>query len=53
MGILALGTETQWGVIIAVQWIGERYYSIADQSGSIALLPASVVEPCASTSAPR
>ena len=46
MRTLPLGTETQWGLVSAVGWTaGERYYWMIDEHGSVAMLPADVVEP--------
>lgn len=43
---LRLGTETQWGAIGAVGLTGgERYYWMVDKHGSVAMMPACVVEP--------
>lgn len=41
---LPLGTRTNWGIIKAVGWIGERYYWIVDKFGVVSMIPASIVE---------
>lgn len=35
---------TQWGMIVAIGWIGERYYWMEDEYGSIAMIDAFTVE---------
>lgn len=40
---LQLGTETQYGTIVAFGWVGERYYWLVDKLG-VQMLPADVVE---------
>ena len=43
---LPLGTETRWGKIKAVGFIGkERYYWIVTKHGGVAMMPACAVEP--------
>ena len=43
--ILQLGSDTQWGKIIAVGIIeGERYYWMLDKSGTISMMPDFMVE---------
>ena len=42
--LLALGSKTKWGKVVAVGWIGERYYWMIDKYG-VSMMPASVVEP--------
>lgn len=44
MKALCIGTKTKWGVIIAIGWVGERYYWMIDKEKSIAMMPASTVE---------
>ena len=41
--ILPLGTKTQWGEVVSILWIGERYYML-ERENDIALMPADVVE---------
>ena len=38
------GTQTEHGEVLAVGFVGERYYWLADEHGDIAMLPADVVE---------
>ena len=43
--ILSLDSQTKWGRIAAIAWIsGERYYFMIDKNGSVAMMPALVVE---------
>jgi hypothetical protein len=42
--MLKIGTKTKWGIIKAIGWVGERYYWIVAKDGSVAMMPASVVE---------
>lgn len=39
------GSKTKWGRIVAIGWIGERYYWMIDKHGVVSMMPASVVEP--------
>ena len=44
--ILTLGTVIEpWGKLVAVGFVGERYYWFISKYGVITMLPASVVEP--------
>lgn len=43
---LSLGTQTQWGNVAMIGVLsGERYYWMVDKHGSVAMMPASTVEP--------
>lgn len=42
--ILLLGAKTKWGKIIAVGYVGERYYWMIDKYGVVSMMPADVVE---------
>ena len=44
-GIMSLGTQTDFGIIVAVGWVGERYYWLIDRHGVVSMMPACVVEP--------
>ena len=39
-----LGTMTRWGRVVMVGWVGERYYWMVDKHGSVAMMPADIVE---------
>lgn len=39
-----LGDNTKWGTIVAVGWVGERYYWMRDRHGTISMMPADAVE---------
>lgn len=49
MSLLAIGTQTHWGEIVAVQWVGERYYFIMDQLGGVSMMPSDIVEQSATS----
>lgn len=40
-----LGTQTHWGEIVAMQYVGERYYFILDALGGVSMMPADMIEP--------
>jgi hypothetical protein len=42
--MLKLGDSTAWGIVSAILWIGERYYMLLDERGTVSLMPASTVE---------
>lgn len=42
--LLPPGTQTRWGEIVCVQWVGERYYFIVDALGCVSMMPADMVE---------
>ena len=42
--ILPLGTKTQWGKIVMIRWVGERYYWMIDKYGVISMMPADMME---------
>jgi hypothetical protein len=42
--IQKIGTQTQWGKIQAILWIGERYYMCIDKYRSESLMPAAEIE---------
>lgn len=41
--MLAIGTRTQYGIVQAIGWVGERYYWLL-KDGAVAMMPASVIE---------
>lgn len=41
--MLKLGTKTDYGIVIAIGWVGERYYWMI-KCGVISMIPASMVE---------
>ena len=41
--MLKIGDRTKYGKVIAILWIGERYYSF-DDHGTIGLVPAVLAE---------
>ena len=41
---LLLGTKTRWGKIVAVGYVGERYYWMIDKHGTVSMMPAISVE---------
>jgi hypothetical protein len=41
---LALGAQTPFGEIVAIGWVGERYYWCIDASGVVSMMPASLIE---------
>lgn len=45
VSLMTLGTETEWGMIVAVTFTGERYYFIVDAQGTVTMMPASTIEP--------
>ena len=42
--MLRIGSKTRRGDVVAVLWIGERYYSLRQRDGCICLVPAVIVE---------
>ena len=38
--MLSLGTITEWGELIAIGWVGERYYWFINEEGTISMTPA-------------
>ena len=36
---LCIGDKTHWGEIVAVQWVGERYYFIMGSTWGISMMP--------------
>ena len=45
MSLIALGTKTVWGEVVAVGVIqGERYYWMIDKHGTVGMIPAVVAE---------
>jgi hypothetical protein len=42
-GIVRLGISTQWGVVVAVGYVGERYYWML-RNGVVSMMPAKLVE---------
>lgn len=42
--IILIGTETRWGKVVAIGWVGERYYWIINEHQITSMMPASVVE---------
>ena len=43
--MIAIGAQTVYGEVVAVGWVGERYYWLLDGHGVVSTIPASVVEP--------
>jgi hypothetical protein len=43
--IVPIGTQTPYGKIAGVLFIGERYYLLINKEGVVALMPADVIEP--------
>lgn len=37
--MIDIGTETNYGKIVAVGWVGERYYWCSDENGMISMIP--------------
>lgn len=42
--LLRLGTPTYFGKVVAVGWIGERYYWTLDKWGTISMIPSRLLE---------
>ena len=42
--MLSIGTKTQWGIIQAIGFVGERYYWIVDKFGTVSMFPANFLE---------
>ena len=42
--MIMLGTKTIYGEVVAIGWVGERYYWLVDRHGSVAMIPAIVLE---------
>jgi hypothetical protein len=47
--LIKIGTTTEFGKVVAIGWIGERYYWLIKR-GVVSMLPASVVEKLLSVS---
>jgi hypothetical protein len=42
---LSIGTQIKpYGKVIAIAWLGERYYFLSDERGSVAMMPATTIE---------
>ena len=39
-----IGARTKYGRIVAIGWIGERYYWMVGKDGTIAMMPAKLIE---------
>ncbi len=37
--MIDIGTETNYGKVVAVGWVGERYYWCSDENGMISMIP--------------
>lgn len=43
--MIPLGTQIPpYGKVVAVGWVGERYYWMVDNKGVISMMPASMIE---------
>ena len=42
--LVSIGTQTPFGIVKAVLWIGERYYLMLKGQCSCSLMPATVIE---------
>jgi|GEM_PF-6775520 len=43
--VLNLGTKTKYGKIVAIMWLGERYYMCSRYRGKLtSLIPGSILE---------
>lgn len=39
-----IGDITPWGKVVAIGWVGERYYWLEGKDRTIAMMPATAVE---------
>lgn len=39
-----VGSVTPWGKVVAIGWVGERYYWMEDSHGVVSMMPADFVE---------
>ena len=42
--IVPIGTMTKFGTIVAVGWVGERYYWCIDKHDVVSMMPAMCIE---------
>jgi hypothetical protein len=42
--LVKIGTKTNYGIIKAVGYVGERYYWIIDEHKTVSMIPAKVIE---------
>ncbi len=42
--MMMLGTQTAYGEVVAVGWVGERYYWLRDRHGVVSMMPATAIE---------